>query len=161
MNRGDAESFLYREASLLDQKRYDDWVDLFRDDALYWIPANKGDYDPRQHVSFVYDNMTLLKERIGRLVGGHCHSQQPASSTLHTISNVEVETLGQGHVRVLSNAVIYEFRNNAQRRFYPLQTFPAFCTHELREEQGRWRIASKKVALLNADGEIFDLSFLL
>lgn len=161
MNRSDAESFLCREAVLLDHKRLDEWAALFSDDALYWIPANQGDYDPRQHVSFVYDNMTLLKERIGRLQGEHCHAQQPPSSTLHTVSNVEVELLEPGRVRVHSNAVIYEFRNNAQRRFYPLQTFPTFCTHELREEQGRWRIALKKVVLLNADGEIFDLSFLL
>lgn len=161
MNRSDAESFLYREAALLDHKRLDAWLDLFSDDALYWIPVNKGDYDPREHVSFVYDNMTLLKERIGRLTGEHCHAQQPPSSTLHTVSNVEVEPIGPGRVCVRSNAVIYEFRNNAQRRFYPLQSFPTFCTHELREEQGRWRITSKKVVLLNADGEIFDLSFLL
>lgn len=161
MHRAEAEDFLYHEARLLDAKQWREWQKLFTDDAVYWVPANRGDYDPAHHVSFIYDNMDLLNERLGRLESPVCYAQQPPSTTLHQIGNVIVEDCGPDHARILSNLGLFEFRNNSQRRFYPLQTFPAHCEHHLQRMPGGWRIKFKKVTLLNCDGEIFDLTFLL
>ena len=161
MERSEAEDFLYREARLLNTGRNREWQKLFTDDAIYWVPANDPDSDPEEHVSYIYDDMDLLNERLGRLESEFCFAQQPASSTLHQISNVEVENGADGEVTLRSNTLIFEFRNNGQQRFYPLQTFSAFCEHRLRKEDGEWKIAYKKVALLNCDGEIQDLTFLM
>ncbi len=162
MNRSEAEDFLYREARLLNSGENREWQKLFTEDAIYWVPANDPNADPELHVSYIYDDMELLNERLGRLESDYCFAQQPPSSTLHQISNVEVEANGSAdEVTLRSNALIYEYRNNTQQRFYPLQVFPAFCEHRLRREKGQWKIAFKKVALLNCDSEIHDLTFLI
>ena len=72
-----------------------------------------------------------------------------------------VEESGPDYAKISSNLALFEFRNNSQRRFYPLQTFPAHCEHHLQRTADGWKIKLKKVVLLNCDGEIFDLTFLL
>ena len=161
MERSEAEDFLYAEARMLDAGQLREWQKLFTEDATYWIPANRTDCDPDQHVSFVYDNMDLLNERLGRLESDQCYAQIPPSTTLHQIGNVQVENNGGNQVRLHSNLVLHEFRNNTQRRFYPLQTFPAQCEHVLEKQGKEWKIKFKKVSLLNCDGEIPDLTFLI
>src|SRR5712692_5476267 len=54
--RHKVESFLYREARLMDEHAYDEWLALWTDDALYWVPCNEDDIDPERHVSIVYEN---------------------------------------------------------------------------------------------------------
>ncbi|MGH7804230.1 MAG: aromatic-ring-hydroxylating dioxygenase subunit beta, partial [Candidatus Binatia bacterium] len=51
LDRAAVESFLYREARLMDTHRYDEWLALFDEDATYWIPSNRDDIDPRREVS--------------------------------------------------------------------------------------------------------------
>ena len=119
MNRSEAEDFLYREARLLNSGENREWQKLFTEDAIYWVPANDPNADPELHVSYIYDDMELLNERLGRLESDYCFAQQPPSSTLHQISNVEVEANGSAdEVTLRSNALIYEYRNNTQQRFY-------------------------------------------
>ena len=64
------ESSLYREARLMDEHAYDQWLALWTDDALYWIPCNEDDFDPERHVSIVYENKARLEDRIARLNRG-------------------------------------------------------------------------------------------
>ncbi len=163
MDRNAVEAFLIEEAHLIDEKRWRDWQKLFSTDALYWIPSNRIDADPLQHVSFVYDDMELLNERLIRLESEFCFAQAVPSSTLHQISNIAIAPGEQdGEIAVRSNQVIYEFKNNSQRRLEPLNIFPAFCEHILRRaDTGVWQIRYKKVGLLNCDAEITNLTFLL
>jgi 3-phenylpropionate/cinnamic acid dioxygenase small subunit len=161
LTRQMAEDFLYHEARMLDEARWRDWQALFTHDALYWVPASADPLvDPAFHISIIHDHMDLLNERIGRLESGACHSQIPPSRLLHMISNVVVAPAEDFWV-VTSNQVIYEYRANTQARFYPLQTQPAFCEHHLQWCNGAWKMKLKRVRLLNCDGEIFDLSYLI
>lgn len=161
MDRQAAEDFLYREARLLDEGKWREWQKLFTTDAIYWIPSNAADIDPELHVSFVYDNMQLLEDRLWRLESGRAVAQEVPSVTLHQIGNVEVEQSASDSLRLFSNLVLYEFRDNSQMRMVPLQIFPARCEHRLRRENDHWKICFKKVSLLTCDGEITDLSFLI
>lgn len=36
------EEFLYAEAELLDQRRFREWLDLFTEDARYWMPMQRN-----------------------------------------------------------------------------------------------------------------------
>jgi benzoate/toluate 1,2-dioxygenase beta subunit len=137
------QEFLYREASLLDGRKWRDWQKLFDEEAVYWIPASLDDYDPHRHVSIVFDDRAMLEDRIRRLESGQAYSQEPASRTLHQVSNVTVE------------------RRDSQRRIEQVGVFPAACEHELVGEPGAWRIRRKKVVLLQCDGPIADLTFLI
>ena len=61
------ESFLYREARLMDENAYAEWLALWADDALYWVPATDDDIHPATQVSTIYDNRARLEARIRRL----------------------------------------------------------------------------------------------
>ena len=54
------EAFLYREASFLDRPDLDSWIELYTDDAYYWIPATEDQVDPINHVSHIQINTLLL-----------------------------------------------------------------------------------------------------
>ncbi len=58
MKRRQIEDFIYREARLMDEHRYDDWLALWTDDAVYWVPSNNDELDPMQSVSIIYDDRT-------------------------------------------------------------------------------------------------------
>lgn len=156
----DAQQFLFHEARLLDTRKWREWQKLFTEDALYWIPASLDDYDPDRHVSIVYDDPALLNDRIKRLESGQAYSQEPASRTLHQINNVTVERQGDA-LLIRSNLLLCEFRPNSQRRMEQINVFPAACEHELTGEPGTWKIRRKKVVILQSDGTMTDLTFLI
>jgi 3-phenylpropionate/cinnamic acid dioxygenase small subunit len=59
--------FVYREARLIDEKRFDEWYDLFADDGRYWMPLMRGQPDDAGHTSLFDEDKLLLKIRIERL----------------------------------------------------------------------------------------------
>ena len=66
----EAEEFLYREAELADDHRFDEWLALWTKDALYWVPCNEEDVDPKRQISVIYDDWKKIDERVYRLKGG-------------------------------------------------------------------------------------------
>ena len=64
MSEAEAVKFVYREARLLDEKRFDEWYELFTEDAYYWVPLVPGQTDPLAHNSLAYEDKLLLKLRI-------------------------------------------------------------------------------------------------
>ena len=82
--------FVYREAELLDERRFEEWYELFADEGHYWIPLRADQPDPRDHVSLMYEDKLLLKARIERLAGARTHSQQPESRCQHVLQRPSV-----------------------------------------------------------------------
>jgi len=149
------ESFLYREAQLMDEHKYDEWLSLWTDDALYWIPCNRDDVDPMREVSIIYDDRASLEDRLHRLKGPAAHAQDPKSRMRRLISNVEVEGGGDGEFTVYSNFMLAELRRGKQ------DIFAGRTIHRLRRENGSLKIAYKKVLLVNNDDVIDNLTFLI
>ena len=162
LNRADAEAFLYREARLLDERRYDDWLKLFSTDGLYWVPIDDGT-DPYAKVSLIHDDQLRREERVFRLLHTRAHSQDPASRTQHFVSNVEVEN-GTGEPRIFSSQIIYEMRaqggNYRHLELGEQRSIAARCEHVVRPEGDEWRIVLKKMLLLNRDVPIGNLTFI-
>jgi 3-phenylpropionate/cinnamic acid dioxygenase small subunit len=155
-NIRDVEEFLYREARLADENRYDEWLALWTDDATYWVPANKDDYDPSRHVSIVYDRRDRLQDRIDRLKSGAAWSQEPRSRMRRLISNIEIAPVsGDGDITVQSNFVLGELRRGLQTIYFAAQV------HRLRPSADGLKMAFKKVMLLNNDEPMHNLSFLI
>ena len=71
--------FVLREARLLDEKRFDEWYELFTEDAYYWVPLAAAQTDPLAHNSLAYEDKLLLKLRIERLKLPTAYAQKPAS----------------------------------------------------------------------------------
>ena len=63
IERPEIENFLYREARLLDTRKFEEWFDLFTDDAIYWVPAGRDDIDPTRHVSIIHDDKAAMATR--------------------------------------------------------------------------------------------------
>jgi 3-phenylpropionate/cinnamic acid dioxygenase small subunit len=158
--RREIEAFLFLEARLADESRYDEWEALVTDDVHYWVPAEPSDYDPAAHLSYLNDNRSRLATRIRQLKTGLRHSQTPPSLMRRLISNVEIFPIddGSAQYRVESNFVLYELARQATG---DLRLWAGRTTHRLRRVDGRLRIAAKRVDLVNAAGPIPNLAFLI
>ena len=155
VDRHQIENFLYREARLMDEHAYDEWLSLWAEDALYWVPCNEDDIDPQRHVSIIYDNRARLEDRIERMKSGAAYAQDPKSRLRRVVSNVEVEEGDKGEVTVYSNFNLTELRRGRQ------DTFAGRTIYKLRPQGTSFKIAYKKVLLVNNDEVIDNLTFLI
>ncbi len=149
------EQFLYLEARLQDQHRYDEWESLWADeDTLYWVPTRE-EADPTREISYIYDNRSRLASRIRQLNTGMRHSQAPKSRLRRLISNVEISTGDDDGVTVESNFMLLESRRTH------LTTWAGHTTHVLLPSNDSFKIKRKTVVLVNCDKVIGNLSFLI
>jgi benzoate/toluate 1,2-dioxygenase beta subunit len=148
------ESFLYHEARLIDEHKYEEWLALWTSDALYWIPCNSDDADPARQAMIVYDDRGRLQERILRLTSTSAWAQQPRSRTRRLLSNIEFRAIEGGYA-VESNFILAEIRRSKQ------DIFAGRVLHTLRSNGDRFNIAVKKVLLLNNDDPIDNLTFIV
>jgi 3-phenylpropionate/cinnamic acid dioxygenase small subunit len=156
LTRERAETFLYREAQLADEHRFDEWLALWDDKGItYWIPSNHDDIDPRRHVSIAYDDRDRLEERLMRLKSRGVHSQQPRSRMRRMVSNVVIESDDGVFAQVEANFTLIELRSSVQ------STYGGRFIYRLRHDAAGIRLVSKKVLLLNNDECIGNLTFLL
>jgi 3-phenylpropionate/cinnamic acid dioxygenase small subunit len=149
------ERFLYREARLMDENAYAEWLALWAEDALYWVPSGPGDVDPLRQVSTIYDNRKRLEARITRLISGKAHAQSPPSRLCRVVSNIEIEEAGDNTISTFSNFVLGEVRRGNQ------DVFIGRSTHKLRPTGDDFKIFFKKVLLVNGDEYIDNLTFLV
>ena len=154
-DREQIEAFLYREARLIDEHRYDEWLSLWTDDGIYWVPCNEDDTDPTRQVSIIYDDRVRLGDRVERLKSGAAWAQEPKSRMRRLIANLEIEDGAQGEVIVAANFLLVELRRHLQN------LWAGRTVHRLRSEQGSFKLAYKKVLLINNDEEMPALVFLI
>lgn len=162
ISREDAEALLYREAELLDELRLEEWLRLFAPDGLYWIPID--DTLSTDHTaSIVRDNALRREERVFHLLGTRFPAQSPRSRTLHMISNVRIIETGPGRVTLRSNQTIHEVRTGDFRQvgLGTVNTLVAKVEHVLDRHERDWKIALKKILLINRDMPQGNLTFLL
>src|SRR5215212_5426878 len=145
---------LEREARLLDQLRYEDWLALFAPECIYWVPATPNAGDPRREIAVMFDDRRRLEDRVYRLKTGYAWSQAPASRTVRMVSNVEVFSAGQ-ELMVRSNFLISEFRSGETR------VLSGWCAHRLVRTGDNWLIAVKQVNLIDCDQNLRNPSILL
>jgi len=149
---------LEREARLLDQLRYDDWLALYTAECIYWVPSTPQAGDPRREIAVMFDDRRRLEDRVYRLRTGFAWSQAPASRTVRLIANVEVFATARDDVRMLrSNFLISEFWDNETR------TLTGWAGHRvMRDGAGAsWKIAAKQVNLIDCDQCIRNPSIIL
>ena len=145
LTREQCELFLIREARLLDARRFREWMALFTDDGVYWVPAVPGQESPHNQASLFYDDRQLMKTRIDRLEHPLIHVQTPPSQTVHLVANVIIETTdaAKGETTVGSSVIMVEYRMDQQRLFAGHQL------HRLRRVGEDLKIAHKRVDLVN------------
>lgn len=161
ISRAQAEDLLFHEARLLDDRRLEEWLALFTDDGLYWIPIDEA-APIAANASLIYDDANRRAERVDHYLHNAFPSQSPRSRTVHAISNVIVEPHAEG-AAVRSTQVVYEMRTGdfTQVGLGEVQAVPAIVEHLLREVGGSFRIVQKKILLINRDTWQGNMMFLL
>lgn len=148
------EEFLYHEADLLDSRRYEEWLALYTEDTIYWIP--QGDEADHVHqVSIAYDDHRRLHERVLRLASGFAFSQDPPSRTCHVVGNVRLTGEIDGDLDVRSNLVLAEMRRGVQ------SVYAGQVTHRLVPTGESFMVRGKTIRLINSDVPLSNLTFLI
>ncbi len=163
------EQFLYREARLLDNRQFHQWLELLTDDLRYWMPMRSNRYaatsksisildgsryededvSKESDLAFMDEDKDSLSRRVDRLDTGMAWAEDPPSRTRHFISNVEVEPgERESEVKVYSNFIMYRTRAETEEDFYV-----GSREDVLRNVDGAWKIASRKI--------VFDQNVLL
>src|SRR5260370_18879199 len=78
-----------KEARLLDQLRFDEWLAMYAGECIYWVPGTPQAGDPRREISISFDDRRRMEDRIYRLRTGYACAPAPKSRTVRMISNVE------------------------------------------------------------------------
>jgi len=154
---GVVEQFLYREARLLDEGRFDEWLDLFTADAVYWLPAGAGDTDPDRQVSIIYDTRHEMEKRVARLKSGWAHAQDPPSRTHRVVSNVELSESEPDGGGLTASTVMVLFALTRHKH----AIHSARCEFRLLREGTHWKIARKKVSLLRSNEALDGIPYLV
>jgi 3-phenylpropionate/cinnamic acid dioxygenase small subunit len=151
----EVEQFVFHEARLADELRYDEWEALWTDDAVYWVPANADDIDPTRQMSIIFDNRSRIATRIKQLHTGKRHSQNPPSRLRRLVSNVELLGEEDDDLLVGANFLVYESRERG------VTLWAGRSEYRLRRADDGWRMARKKVLLVDNDRPLHTLSFLI
>ena len=115
--------FLYREARFLDEKQWDEWLELYASDASFWMPAwddqDNLTEDPQREISLIwYGNRSGLEDRVFRIKTERSSATIPDTRTSHNISNLEIVEQGEGFVKVRFNWHTMSFRYKTVDHFY-------------------------------------------
>jgi benzoate/toluate 1,2-dioxygenase beta subunit len=146
-----------KEARLLDQLRFDEWLAMYAPECIYWVPGTPQAGDPRREISISFDDRRRMEDRIYRLRTGYAWSQAPKSRTVRMISNVEVFATAESTVRMVrSNFLISEFRVDGTR------SLSGWCGHRVAQKgDRRWDIEVRQVNLIDCDQNLRNPSIVL
>ncbi len=150
--------FLYLEARLADESRYDEWLALFDQQVTYWVPRGAATYDPATTVSYINDNRTRLETRVRQLQTGVRWAQTPASVMRRAVTNIELLAVEEDELRVGSNLFIREYAAQAAEE---IRTWAGRVTHHLVRVDGTLLIRAKTVELVDSEQSLPTLAFLL
>jgi 3-phenylpropionate/cinnamic acid dioxygenase small subunit len=147
------EAFLYHEAELLDERRYEEWLALFTDDAQYFMPMRRNvphDEPEREFtrqgldVNWFDEGKDTLTRRVKQILTGIHWAEEPPSRICHMISNIQVESSAPGadEITVKSRFLVYRNRVETETDFLVGKR-----EDRLRRLDGAWRIARRKIVL--------------
>ena len=139
-------AFLYREARLLDDREFDEWLNCYSEAAEYWMPAWTDDdaltTDPQSEISLIYyQNRRGLEDRVFRLNTERSSASTPEPRTAHFIGNVEVLERRKGQVDLRYNW------NTLAHRYQQTQQFFGTTFVTIDTSGGAPKILKKKIAL--------------
>jgi 3-phenylpropionate/cinnamic acid dioxygenase small subunit len=159
----EVEQFLYREARLLDERRFHEWLELMTEDIRYWMAGRSNRYpksskaiailDPDRYVEddmVREDELAILDEdrqslgaRVARLDTGMAWAEDPPSRTRHLLTNIEVAAGDNPQeVKAYANFLVYRSRAETEQDFYV-----GARRDLLRRVGGAWKIAARKIIL--------------
>src|SRR5947208_15075944 len=110
--------FYTREAWLLDERKYKEWLNLFTDDVLYFMPRRKNvprrelhrELTPLGDLANLEEDKRYLEMRVARLDTGMAWAEDPPSRTRHLIGRLVATPLHDGYVEPDAASRVYRAR---------------------------------------------------
>ncbi|MEH6543679.1 MAG: aromatic-ring-hydroxylating dioxygenase subunit beta [Porticoccaceae bacterium] len=139
---------IINEGAYLDQKEWDQWLNLYTEDAEYWIPAWDDEHtltdDPNTQLSLIYyGTRSGLEDRIFRLRTGGSLASTPLPRTTHMTTNFRFEPQTNGDLKVLSSWTTHSYKLKVASYFFGQQT------HLIRQTEDGLKIAARKIIVMN------------
>ncbi|WP_165359149.1 aromatic-ring-hydroxylating dioxygenase subunit beta [Achromobacter agilis] len=150
-------AFVYHEAMLLDTQRYDEWLTLYAESGLYWMPLSQDQAPGDEAPSLLHEDLLLLRLRIQRYRNPRAHSLHPAVRGLRILQAPQVLTSdASAELHRMRTPFLYmETQGDTQKML------AATAYHTIEGRPGAFRIRMKKVELLNADACLPAIQLLL
>jgi 3-phenylpropionate/cinnamic acid dioxygenase small subunit len=146
--RLELENVLFREALLLDEERFDEWLELLADDIRYWAPVRivrergqENPFGPHKY-AFFDETKADLARRIGRVQSGLAHTEEPPARTRHNISNVHILEADSNAVKLASNFFVFRSRAEREQLF-----FVGGRQDRWRRTPAGWRLEERRITL--------------
>ncbi len=143
----EVEQFIYHEARLLDERRWQEWLDLWTEEGMYWIPHSYDQDSPYEHISLCWENKLLRELRIRRLENHRNWSQQPITQSGRVLGNLMIDgTDPEGYLVVRSSFHAMEWRGKD-----PVYRVGSLIHKLQAQEGGGWKLRMKQVNLVDRD----------
>ncbi len=145
------EAFLYAEAELLDERRFEAWLDLLTEDVRYWMPMRRNvkfgeqtreNTRERQDMNWFDEGKETLTQRVRQILTGVHWAEEPLSRVCHMVSNVQILQASAEEVTVSSRFLVYRNRLETETDF-----FVGKRQDVLRKVNGQWKIARRQIIL--------------
>ncbi len=112
------EQFLYEEAAMLDDRRFEEWLTLFTPDISYWMPVRRiktvedldRQFTAKGDIALFDDEYNTLEKRVKKASGGFNWSEEPPSRTRYLITNVRIVGQEEDRLEVHSNFHLHRSR---------------------------------------------------
>jgi 3-phenylpropionate/cinnamic acid dioxygenase small subunit len=142
---------LSREALYIDMRRWEEWIDLYHEDAVFWAPAWRNDEELIDNVKreislFYFETRAGIEDRVWRINTKQAPALFPLARTTHIIANSVFDALPSNTEMTLHSAWTchtYSLRDRSQHAFF------GRYEHDLKKFDGKWKITRKKVILMN------------
>src|SRR6185437_7983387 len=149
--------FVYREARLLDEKRFDEWYGLLTEDVRYWMPLTRGQPVGETFTSLFYEDKLLLKVRIERLRHPNAFSQQQPCFCQHVLQQPTIETSDPAANHYVTRTPFMYFETQLDSQL----VLAGVTYHHLTVIEGALRMRLKKIELVNCDAALPSIELLL
>jgi 3-phenylpropionate/cinnamic acid dioxygenase small subunit len=142
---GEIEQFIYREADLLDDQRYTDWLELLAEDVVYWVPNFSTDAAPGEYGVIVREDKLGLRARVARLMHVQNPTMKPAARTVHYLTNITMTSESNNTADVRANLLLYVAKAGR------VMHHPGRIQYRLVRHDDGLRISLKKINLITND----------
>ena len=143
------------EARLLDEQRFEEWLELFTAECVYWVASNWPPEDPARDVAITLDDRRRLEDRVVRYRTGHAFSQLPLSRMTRTLGHPECWWIEER-----STVIARTSFHLSELRRGEVNIYGGYYEHVIADIGGQPRIDEKRVNLLVADQPVKNISFL-
>jgi len=142
--------FYIREAWLLDERKFKEWLELFTDDVLYFMPRRKNvprremhrELTPPGDLAILEEDKRYLEMRVARLETGMAWAEDPPSRTRHLVGNLEARPRENNEVEARTAFLVYRSHLETDQ-----QLLSGYREDLLRQVDGGWKVARRTIVL--------------